>query len=290
MRKLARALARLVFGNEGLSRRLERIPWAHALARRLRLREWMNAALARYPIRRALQGSGVVYSVENFETLAVERTYFGNPLLTGILAANPPATFIDLGCNSGIFPCTIAHAAHGRAPRGLCVDANAAQVQLAQKNVALNRWPGVHVLCGLVGGVHPEKNEADFFLAPTSLGSSQFAYRETESGYPLDWKRVVVPTLRVESAWTRLFGADLRCECLKVDIEGSEMNFFRQETGLLARVDTILLEWHIWATTRDEIVRFLDGRNFRLEQTIENEPRHGVLFFRNRRRTKESGE
>jgi FkbM family methyltransferase len=264
--------------------------WAHALARRLHVREWMNAGLAHSPIRRTLQGSGVVYSVETFETLAVERTYFGNPLLFGIFAANPPETFIDLGCNSGIFPCAVAHAAHGRAPRGLCVDANAAQVKLTQKNVALNGWPDVHVLCGLVGGKYPEKNEAEFFLAPTNLGSSQFPYRETESGYPLDWKRIVVPTLQVESTWTRLFGADLRCECLKIDIEGSEMNFLRQESGLLARVDTILLEWHIWATTRDEIVRFLEEQHFRLDQTIEDEPRHGVLFFRNCGRTKESGE
>jgi len=283
VRKLARALARLVFGNEGLSRRLERMAWVHALARRLRVREWMNAALSRHPIRRALPGSGVVYSVETFETLAVERTYFGNPLFAGIFAANPPATFIDLGCNSGIFPCFLANAAHGRAPRGLCVDANAAQVELARKNVALNGWPDVHVFCGLVGGTHPVDSEAEFFLAPTSLGSSQFAYRETESGHPLDWKRIVVPTLQVESTWTRLFGADLRCGCLKIDIEGSEMNFLRQETGFLARIDTILLEWHIWATTRDEVVRFLEERHFRLDRTIEDEPRHGVLFFNRRK-------
>jgi len=171
VKKLARALARLVFGNEGLSRRLERMAWVHALARRLRVREWMNAALARRPIRRALPGSGVVYSVETFETLAVERTYFGNPLFAKIFSADPPATFIDLGCNSGIFPCLLADAAHGRAPRGLCVDANAAQVELARKNVALNGWPDVHVFCGLVGGAHPVGGEAEFFLAPTSLST-----------------------------------------------------------------------------------------------------------------------
>jgi len=290
VKKLARALARLVFGNEGLSRRLERMAWVHALARRFRVREWMNAALAHYPIRRVLPGSGVVYSVETFETLAVERTYLGNPLFIKIFAPNPPGTFIDLGCNSGIFPCLLAHAAHGRAPRGLCVDANAVQIELARKNVALNGWPDVHVFCGLVGSAHPGDGGAEFFLAPTSLGSSQFAYRETESGHPLDWKRIIVPTLQVESTWTRLFGANLRCGCLKVDIEGSEMNFLRQERGFLPRVDTILLEWHIWATTRAEVVRFLEEHDFRLDQTIEDEPRHGVLFFRNRGRTKGNGE
>jgi len=282
VRKLARALAQLVFGREGLSRRLERLAWVHALAQRLRVREWMNAALALRPIRRTLPNSGVVYSVETFETLAVEQTYFGHALLTNIFTGHPPETFIDLGCNSGIFPCALADAAGGRAPRGLCVDANAKQVELARKNVALNRWPDVHVFCGLVGSIKSEGGEAEFFLAPTSLGSSQVAYQETESGHPLDWKRVLVPTLQVESTWTRLFGADLRCGCLKVDIEGSEMNFLRLESSFLVRVDTILLEWHIWGTTRDEVVRFLADHNFQLDRKIEDEPRHGLLFFRNR--------
>jgi FkbM family methyltransferase len=279
VKNLARALPRLIFGNEGLSRRLERMAWVQALAKRLRIREWMNAALALHPIKRSLPGSGVVYSVETFETLAVEQTYFGNPAIQSLFILKPPETFIDLGCNSGIFPCFLAHAAHGRAPSGICVDANAAQVKLAQKNVSLNHWSDVHVFCGLVGSVTQTK-EAEFFLAPTSLGSSQFAYKETESGYPLEWKRTVVPTLLVEPTWTRLFGESLRCNCLKIDIEGSEMNFLQQEASFLGRVDSILLEWHIWGTTRDEVVDFLKHHLFRLEATIENEPRHGLLFFR----------
>ena len=280
MRKVARALARLIFGNEGVSRRLERMAWVHALAKRFRVREMMNASLARWPIRRILPISKVIYSVETFETLAVERTYFGNPLMGKIFTANAPETFIDLGCNSGVFPCFLAHVAKGRAPRGICIDANAAQVELARKNVGLNGWPDVHLFCGLVGSKQPDKTEAEFFLAPTSLGSSQFAYQETESGHPLVWKRITVPTLQVEEMWTRIFGPNLRCNCLKIDIEGSEMSFLRQESSLLSRVDTILLEWHIFATTREEIVRFLEEHRFQLEQTIEDEPRHGVLFFR----------
>ena len=80
MKRLARALAKLIFGNEGLSKRLERAAWIQALAKRLRVRELMNAGLARYPIKRQLPDSGVRYSIETFETLAVERAYFGNPI------------------------------------------------------------------------------------------------------------------------------------------------------------------------------------------------------------------
>jgi FkbM family methyltransferase len=280
MKRLARALAKLIFGNEGLSKRLERAAWIQALAKRLRVRELMNAGLARYPIKRQLPGSGVRYSIETFETLAVERAYFGNPIFATIFAGDPPTTFIDLGCNSGIFPCLLAHLGRGAVPRGFCVDANEIQVELARKNVTLNGWPEVRVLWGLVGSAHPDDGKSEFFLAPTSLGSSQFAYRETESGHPIDWKRIVVPTLQVEPTWNQFVGPDVRCGCLKIDIEGSEMNFLRQESDFLVRVDTILLEWHVWATTRDEITGFLEKHDFRLEHTIEDAPRNGVLFFR----------
>ncbi len=289
MNKLARSAAKFIFGNEGLSRKLEGMAWAHALAKRFRVREMMNGALARWPIRRKLPGSGVTYTVETFEALSVERTYFGNPIFHEIFSRDLPTTFIDLGCNCGIFPIALAHAANGRAPRGLCIDANAALVELARKNIDSNHWPDVHAIAGLVGCTEAGAKESEFFLAPTSLGSSQYAYNDTLSGHPIEWKRIVVPTLNVESVWTKFFGPDLRCNCLKIDIEGSELAFLKNERSFLSRVDAILVEWHIWATTRDEMIGLLKNEGFHLENTIEDEPRHGVLYF-TKNLAKKSGE
>ncbi len=221
-----------------------------------------------------------MYTIETFEALSVERTYFGNPLFQSIFSKDLPKTFVDLGCNSGIFPAVLAHAGGGNALRGLCIDANASLVDLAQGNIRLNGWTNVHAMCGLVGYTESGAQESEFFLAPTSLGSSQFAYKETLSGHPIDWKRVVVPTLQVEAPWNKFFGPELRCNCLKIDIEGSEVAFLKNETSFLHRVDAVLVEWHIWATTRDEMPRLLESLSFHLEHIIEDEPRNGLLYFR----------
>lgn len=280
VKTVARSVAQLIFGNEGLSKRLEKMAWAQRLAKFLRLRQFLNAGLSLYPIKKVLPVSGVILWAETFETLAVEREYFGNPIYTEIFSAYPPTTFIDLGCNSGVFPCFLAHVKKRGELRGLCVDAVASQVELTKRSLARNDWKEIHVLQGMVGCVKSESKEAEFYLAPTSLGSSQFAYSGTESGYPLDWKKTVVPTLEVGATWTRLFGVEQRCHCLKIDIEGSEIAFLENESRFLERVDSILLEWHIWATTRDGVVSWLASKGFTLDKVIEDEPRHGVLYFR----------
>lgn len=279
MTKVARALALLIFGHEGVSHRLERMAWIHALAQWLRVRELMNVGLGRWPLHRKLPNSGVRYSIETFETLAVERTYFGNPLFAEIFSKRPLETFVDLGCNAGIFPCVIADSLGGKPPRGICVDANPHQVELAKRSASLNSWPDVHFHCGLVGSATPEKPETDFFLAPTSLGSSQFAYQGTASGHPLDWKKIVVPTLQIGPLWSKAFRHDCRCNILKIDIEGSEMIFLQQEAGFLSLVDSILIEWHVWGTNRKELENHLGAKSFVLQNVIEDSARSGLLYL-----------
>ena len=278
MSALARSLARWTFGREGISNRLERSATVQRLADRFQIRRWINKALALRPIQRCHRKSGIRYEIKNFETLSVEKSYFGNSIYREIFLPNPPKTFIDLGCNSGIFPCFISHLAEGRPPTGICIDANLDQMSLAQQNVQMNDWPEVKVWHGLVGANKPAAQTADFFLHPTSLGSSQFPYLDSESGHPPSWKKTEAPILRVKDLWSRCsFG---RCDCLKIDIEGSEMNFLRQEVSMLSQVDSILIEWHAWATTRDEVTSFLEDNHFELKRVIEDESRHGVLFFR----------
>ena len=278
MSSLAQSMAQAVFGHRGISRRLEMSPWAQHVARHLHLRQWVNGALTLRPIRRVHRASGVRYNIENFEALSVEKSYFDNPIYREIFSGKPPKTFLDLGCNSGIFPCLLAHLNGGQPLSGICIDANSAQVALAQKNLQLNRWKNIHVIHGLVGAKNPERERAEFFLHPTSLGSSQFNYSTSESGVPPNWREIEAPVISASALWNN-YNAEISCDCLKVDIEGSEMNFFRQEVAFLDKVRSILVEWHSWTTSKAEVTLFLSQQRFSLVKTIEDTPSHGVLYF-----------
>lgn len=71
----------------------------------------------------------------------------------------------------------------------------------------------------------------------------------------------------------------MRCNVLKVDIEGSEMNFLRSEQPFLARCDTLLVEWHKWKVNLEELSAFLTSQQFRYVKTIEENDQMGTAFF-----------
>ena len=66
---------------------------------------------------------------------------------------------------------------------------------------------------------------------------------------------------------------------LKLDIEGSEMDFFRNETGFLRRVQTILIEWHKWRVTLAEVEAFLSEQGFVLEKILHEVDGMGTALF-----------
>ena len=93
------------------------------------------------------------------------------------------------------------------------------------------------------------------------------------------WKRTVVPCLDVGELWRQKFGS-ARCQLLKVDIEGSEMDFFRVEQPFLEQVDTILMEWHKWRVQLPEVERLLATSGFKLAEVLEEQELVGTCLFR----------
>ena len=71
----------------------------------------------------------------------------------------------------------------------------------------------------------------------------------------------------------------MRCNLLKIDIEGSEMRFLETEQKFLDLVDSIILEWHKWRVQLPELEAFLNKRAFKLARIFEEDETMGTCFF-----------
>ncbi|HTD66358.1 MAG TPA: FkbM family methyltransferase, partial [Candidatus Limnocylindria bacterium] len=70
-----------------------------------------------------------------------------------------------------------------------------------------------------------------------------------------------------------------RCHILKVDIEGSELNFLQAEPAFLELCDSVLIEWHKWRVSLDDVTNFLLPRGFKFVKTVEENEQMGTAFF-----------
>ena len=78
--------------------------------------------------------------------------------------------------------------------------------------------------------------------------------------------------------WLKNFG-DVRCDILKIDIEGSEKTFLQTDKKFLQRVDSIILEWHKWIVSRAEVERMLSEQGFKLAQVLEELGQTGIAWY-----------
>ena len=244
----------------------------------LRLHRLGNAWLRRFPLTRRLPGSGVIYRASRLESipLAVEMFEKGNLYDAALL---PPGfeTFADLGCNVGYFTCWLAHLARGRHLKGLMLDANADAVREAQWHAQANGLTEVFGLHGIVGE-GAGKTSADFYLYESNICSSAELPDVEAMGLKGKWTKVQVPCVNLEEQWRNRFG-DLRCHLLKVDIEGSELNFLKAEQTFLRRVDSLLVEWHKWRVKLEDLKQHLAGNGFVLVKILEETDSMGTAYF-----------
>lgn len=57
------------------------------------------------------------------------------------------------------------------------------------------------------------------------------------------------------------------------------MNFFRSETKFLGRVKAILLEWHKWQVSLDDVKTFLAANGFSLKTVLHDDAELGTAIF-----------
>jgi FkbM family methyltransferase len=243
----------------------------------LRLHLLANWWLHCFPVVKNLSASGIRYRARRVESLGLSVEMFDDGKLYSIsdLPSNIH-TFADLGCNAGYFTCWLCDRLKNRQIKGLMVDANAEAVEDAEWHVRMNNLNGVHVLHGLLG-VESESGRADFFLHVSNVCSTAVPQDEAMNQNHT-WTRVQVPCIKLEENWHSRFG-NIPCDLLKIDIEGSEMDFFRKEPIFLQRTKAILIEWHKWHVDFKEIETFLSERNFTLKIILHEGDNLGTALF-----------
>jgi len=249
------------------------------VVRGLRLHRLGNAWLRRFPLVKRLPESGVIYRATRLESIPLAHEMFqkGNLYDAALLPAGF-TTFADLGCNVGYFTCWLAHLARGRRLRGLMFDANPDAVEEARWHAQANGWTDVHGSHGILGEDTPS-GAVDFFLYESNICSTSQMPDVDKMGLKGKWTRISVPCVRLEAEWRKRFG-DTRCHLLKIDIEGSEMNFLAAEQSFLALTDAVLIEWHKWRVSLDQVRSFLQARGFAFVKTIEENENMGTACFR----------
>ena len=259
--------------------KLSRSAFLRRLVQVLRLHKVGNWWLRHFPLMRKMPGSGIIYRATRLESipLAVEMFEKGNLYDAEMLPQNF-TTFADLGCNVGYFTCLLADVNPGRQIKGLMIDANPQVVKEAAWHAQANQLREVYALHGIVGEPSPS-GEGQFYLYESSICSAAQPPDANHANLKGVWTKVKVPCISLEKAWREKFG-DSRCNLLKVDIEGSEMQFLQSEGQFLRLVDSIVLEWHKWRVQLPEIQALVKGHGFKIVKVFEEDASMGTCCFR----------
>ena len=257
---------------------LSRSAFARRLVTALRLHRVANAWLRRFPLIKALPGSGIRYRATRVESIPLAQEMFEKgALYDASLLPKDFTTFIDLGCNVGYFTCWLAHLASGRRLKGLMLDANPYAVEDARWHAQANGMSEVFGVHGIVGE-GAQGGSADFYLYESNICSTSELPDVEKMGLKGKWEKISVPHVTVADEWKKHFDGT-RCHVLKIDVEGSEMNFLKSETAFLSLVDSIIIEWHKWRVTLPELRSFLEACGFRYLKTIEENDQMGTAVF-----------
>jgi len=247
------------------------------LVKNLRINRLADTYLGRFPIKRRTP-SGLVYEVDSVPSLVVANEIFSTDAYVKPVARIQPKTFVDLGSNVGYFPLLVAEVMRSRSIKGLCIEPNPQLHPRIEFHLRANGLGDVHSLRGVVGDNHSGP-EVDFFLNPSYIASSL-----TGEFNPLllvggRVQKIKVPVIDLAQEWRRHFGAE-RIDLIKIDIEGAEIAFLKAHSSFLKGVGAVLIEWHSWVTTLEEVSSVLGLSGFALESVGQVDRHAGTAVFR----------
>lgn len=193
------------------------------------------------------------YAIFHFAEIFASRTYY-----PGIeLFKNPPRVVLDLGACEGLFTLLVESHMRQRFPgakvKYSLYEANRQLIAKIKDNLRFaGLFDGLHIYCGAVG---ERSGEVDFKIC-----------RELHSSgvRPLDRAvRVVrVPYLDVEKNLSadRLPAPEL----IKIDIEGSEVDFFENYIDFISKTCVVMVEFHQAGTSLERWHTLVSKSNLEL--------------------------
>lgn len=274
---------------DGLFAVLGRQPFVHRLVAMSGAYKLANFVLGKFPVIKTLGKSGIKVRIDTVAGFALAEEMLGQSGYLAALKGFPVTTFVDLGCNVGWFPCLISAIQGDHSILGLMVDGDPKMVESSRWHLEKNSLTNCEVLHGAAGCAEGV-SEITFHINPSNTQSALKAFG-AEHPFPVKGKvrEVTVPCISVASEWRKRHG-DRPIDCLKVDIEGAELDFLRTEIEFIVnQVCRIVCEWHEWHVPLDEITRHLETNGFHLHSIVEQDEKGGVVVFDNNKRMLASG-
>ncbi len=257
--------------------KLAGMPVVHKAIKLLRVQQIASRVLTVVPVRRKLSKTGLRYRVRFLESLLIADEIFTRQIYREAFEDRDVRTFMDLGSNVGYFPLYAVEHTGRRDLIGLVVDANTDMAGESKWHVQENHLDTITVQHGVVG-YPPGETEATFYVNPSNVASSAQPVLNPNVPAKGESIPVKVPAVNLLTEWKKLAG-DKRIDLMKVDIEGFECEFIKNASDALKLVDRIVIEWHKWVTTRDEVDRLLAERGFHLRTVISEDPHCGVAIY-----------
>ncbi|HEY3897546.1 MAG TPA: FkbM family methyltransferase [Chthoniobacter sp.] len=260
--------------------RLQRDPRVNTMVKKLGLHRVADVLLRFRPLVKRTP-AGLEYKVRSVASIVAANEIFETPMYRRPLQGESIRSFVDLGCNVGYFPLLLSDLTGSKDLQGLMIDGNQQVLDEALDHVTANDLKNVAVVLGLAG-FDDEKKEADFLVNPSSHIAST-ATGKLNPDVPSAGRsvKVTVPCVNVEQAWTSRFG-DVPIDLLKVDIEGMELELFRNAPALLARSQRLLFEWHKWQVSIADCRAVLNAAGFDDPATMWEDAQHGLAYSRRR--------
>ena len=251
--------------------KMSRSGFLRRIFRGLKLHRVYNQWLGTFP--RERKKNGIVYRARRTEgvSLALEVIEGGNNYPLELLP-DKVSTVADIGCNIGYFCCWLAMK-YGNGIRGLMVDANPAVIEEATWHRDANHMQGIKIIHGIVGS-----SSHDFFVyeadtcSMAQLGPAQDQDLKR-------FHRIEAPVVDFTAEWVSHMGK-ARCDVLKIDIEGSEMEFLKGNLSFLSLVDNLFIEWHKYRVSFEEMDAFLKAHGLGFVKIIEDIGLNGTAFYK----------